>query len=460
MGTGPTKTASSRLSQRELEVARMVAQGLTNRQIASALFISERTVDGPLEHVREKLGVNTRAQVAAWVVRRDAGGIPAVPAATVLRPASRRWVMAHPRAWVATALVLALLAAVAGVLRLTAPSEPIIRTVAGIECAKQSYLGGCFNGDIPQKAINAGLRRPTDVAIDRNGLIYVADFYNHRVRRIDAKGTISTVVGGGTESLKEHVYSSSTALEWASGIALDNQNNLLLLVSMNQDLEVWRVEKDGYMSLVKSLGAPTDAGPYQTVPFGGLAVANDGTLYIADRYGNRVYRLAADGTLASFAGTGEFGFCCDGASAASAQLAWPIGLALDKHGNLYIADSANNRIRMVDRKGTITTVAGSDDLADGDNGPAVSARLSFPFGVAVAPNGSLAIADTGNHRLRRVTAGIIYALAGTGRGGFWGDQRPALQAGLSGPEGIAFDAKGNLFIADTENHRVREIPEP
>jgi sugar lactone lactonase YvrE len=175
-----------------------------------------------------------------------------------------------------------------------------------------------------------------------------------------------------------------------------------------------------------------------------------------------VYRLATDGTLTRFAGTGEFGFLGDEASAASAQLAWPIGLALDKPGNLYIADSANNRIRMVDSRGTITTVAGSYDVYDdsGDRGAAVNARLSFPFGVAVAPNGSLVIADTGNHRLRRVTDRVIYPLAGTGRGSFWGDNGPALHAGLSGPEGIAFDSKGNLYIADTENQRVRLVPKP
>jgi sugar lactone lactonase YvrE len=439
----------------------MVAQGLTNRQIASALFISERTVDGHLEHVREKLGVNSRAQVAAWVVSHDAAPAPVVPPATVLRPAARRQVLAHPRAWMGAALVLALLAAGVGVLRLTEPPEPIIKTIAGGECAPPTFFGGCPNGDVPQKAINALFNRPTDVAIDSNGLIYISDFNNQRIRRID-HATITTVVGGGNEALHEHVYSTSASLDRASSLVLDSQNNLLFLASVNQDLEVWRLEKDGFLSLVKSIGATTDVFSYSTVPLGGLALASDGMLYIADRYGNRVYRLATDGTLTRFAGTGEFGFLGDEASAASAQLAWPIGLALDKPGNLYIADSANNRIRMVDSRGTITTVAGSYDVYDdsGDRGAAVNARLSFPFGVAVAPNGSLVIADTGNHRLRRVTDRVIYPLAGTGRGSFWGDNGPALHAGLSGPEGIAFDSKGNLYIADTENQRVRLVPKP
>src|SRR4029077_6306019 len=128
---------------------------------------------------------------------------------------------------------------------------------------------------------------------------------------------------------------------------------------------------------------------------------------------------------------------------------------------LYIADSGNNRIRKVDTNGIITTVAGGGGKYygdSGDGGPASKARLSFPFGVAVAQNGTIYIADTGNNRVREVTPdGIIRALAGTGAHGFAGDGGPALSAELSAPEGITLDGKGNLFIADTVNLRVREV---
>ncbi len=382
----------------------MVAQGLTNREIAAKLFISERTADGHLEHIREKLGVGTRAQVAAWVVRQAATPIaaPALPARTV---SSRRALLAHPRAWLAATLVLAVLAAGVGVLRLTAPPPPIVRTVAGSQCAKQVYPGGCYGGD-NQRALVAQLARPTSVAVD-------------------------------------------------------SQDRLHLLTSIKGVLEVWRIDANGLMRSVVSVGPSsitiTQFAP--NLPVGGLAITKEGVLFIADRPGNRVMRY--DGQTSTYAGTGDA--LGDGGAATSAQLSWPIGLALDKHENLYIADTGNNRIRRVDRaKGTIETVAGGAGAFEGnsgDDGMAKDALLSFPFDVAVAADGTIVFSDTGNHRLRAVTPdGRIYAVAGTGRWGLLGDGSQASDAEFDGPEGLTLDSQGNLFIADTENQRVREIP--
>src|SRR5256885_8854925 len=141
MSDGSAPETSVRLSPREIEVAGMVAQGLTNREIAARLFISEGRVDGHLEHLREKLGVNTRSQVTAWVVRHEAAEVaaPAGAPARVVPPPS--WTFVHPRAWLAAALVLGVLAAGVGVLRLTAPVPPIIRTVRGSQCAASKNPG-------------------------------------------------------------------------------------------------------------------------------------------------------------------------------------------------------------------------------------------------------------------------------------------------------------------------------
>ncbi|OLE41554.1 MAG: hypothetical protein AUI36_24600 [Cyanobacteria bacterium 13_1_40CM_2_61_4] len=196
------------------------------------------------------------------------------------------------------------------------------------------------------------------------------------------------------------------------------------------------------------------------LPVGGMAITKEGIIFIADRAGNRVMKF--DGKTSSlYAGTGDT--LGDGGTATSAQLSWPIGVALDKNENLYIADTGNHRIRRVDHtKGTITTVAGGAGQFEGnsgDEGPARQAQLSFPFGVAVAPDGTIVFTDTGNHRLRMVTPdGRVYALAGTGRWGFSGDGMRASDAEFDGPEGLALDSKGDLFIADTENQRIREIP--
>ena len=441
----------------------MVAEGLTNRDIAGKLFISERTVDGHLEHIREKLGVNSRAQVTAWVVRRDAvvAATPVAPTKVVAQP---RWVLAHPRAWVAAALVLALLAAGVGVLRLTAPPPPLIQTVVGSQCPKPIDQGGCFGGDADVTALTAQLSRPTSVAVDRKGVKYVADYANGRIRRI-ANGIMTTLAGSGHAPLTDGALGLSVSrdsLGFASTVAVDSHDHLYLLTARESRLEVWRFDVNGFMHFVVWVG-PWDVLTNQftaNLPVGGLAITKSGVLFIADRAGNRVLRY--DGTLSPYAGTGESGYADEG-DAKSAKLDWPVGLALDSQENLYIADAGNNRIRKVDHaKGTITTVAGGAGEFEGntgDDGPARQALLSFPFGVLVARDGTIVFTDTGNHRLRAITpGGTIYALAGTGRWGFSGDGLPAPQAQFDGPEGLAMDSSGDLFIADTENQRVREIP--
>lgn len=441
----------------------MVAEGLTNRDIAGKLFISERTVDGHLEHIREKLGVNSRAQVTAWVVRRDAAvaAAPDAPTGVVAEP---RWALAHPRAWLAAALVLALLAAGVGVLRLTAPSPPLIQTVVGSQCAKVVFPGGCFGGDGDERAVSAQLARPTSVAVDSKGVMYIADYGNGRIRRV-ANGIMTTLAGGGHSPLTDGALGLSVSMDSlgsASTVAVDSHDQLYLLTARDSQLEVWRFDVDGFMHSVVSVG-PSSVATNQlspNLPVGGLAITNSGVLFIADRAGNRVLRF--DGKTSPYAGTGESGYA-DGGDAKSAKLDWPIGLALDSQENLYIADAGNNRVRKVDHaKGTIKTVAGGAGEFEGntgDDGPATHALLSFPFGVAVGHDGTVVFTDTGNHRLRAINpGGTIYALAGTGRWGFSGDGNPALQAQLYGPEGIALDSSGDLFIADTENQRVREIP--
>jgi DNA-binding CsgD family transcriptional regulator len=448
------------LSPRELEVARMVAEGLTNREIGLRLFISERTVDGHLEHIREKLAVNSRAQVTAWIVRHDATApapvTPAVPAAASAQP---RWSFAHPRAWMAAALVLALLAAGAGLVRLTAPPLPIIRTVVGTDCAQPQYPGGCFEAD-EQRALEAKLSRPTSVAVDGRGVMYIADYGNGRIRRVQG-GVMTTVIGGGKDPLTEGAFGRDVQLDFASTVALNPKDELYVLTTRGPDLEVWRMDAGGFMHQVVSLGRSNFLARPDSLnlPVGGLVITAEGVLFIADQAGNRVMKF--DGALSPYAGTGEPGFV-DGGDARTAKFDSPTALALDRQENLYIADTQNKRIRKVDHAtGTIRTVAGSGRFEGntGDDGPATQAQLSFPFGLAIASNGDVVIADTGNHRLRVVAPdGTISALAGTGRWGFGGDRSAAIEAEFDGPEGLALDGSGNLFIADTENQRIREIP--
>jgi DNA-binding CsgD family transcriptional regulator/sugar lactone lactonase YvrE len=458
VGTKSPESAAGRLSRREREVAALVAEGLTNREIANRLFISERTVDGHLEHIREKLEVNTRAQVAAWVVRQGGDAAPASIAGPPSRVVPRPRLVAHPRMWTAAALVLALLAASVGVLRLTAPPPLTIRTIAGIPPTKNGQAGE-YTGD-GSTAINASLSRPSDVVAGADGVIYIADYGNKAVRRILA-GVISTVAGRGTGPLIEGAFATNVQLQSPSSVALDPAGNLNILVTRSGALEVWALLPNSTMSLVVSLGHSRAASPQvYKVPIGGLAIAPDGTMYIADRAEHRVWRRTPDRQLSIYAGSGIAGFKGDHGAATEAMLWGPMGLALDQHGNLYIADAGNNRIRKVDANRIITTVAGSGTYYDdrGDDGPATDARLGFAFGVAAGRDGTVYIADTGNHRVRKITpSGRIEAVAGTGQAGFWGDGGPALQAEFLAPEAVALDPKGGLLIADSGNHRIREV---
>ncbi len=195
-------------------------------------------------------------------------------------------------------------------------------------------------------------------------------------------------------------------------------------------------------------------GPY------GIVVDSTGTLYICDRENNRVRKVTTDGKIKTVAGTGAAGFSGDDGSAVSAQLNHPRGVAVDSAGNIYIADSDNHRVRKVTPDGKISTFAGTDSAgSDGDGGPAAEAQLNLPIGLAVDNAGDLYIADNMNHRVRKVTVadGKINAFAGDGTPGNKGDDDPAVAAQLKQPVGVAVDGRGEVYISEFGNHRVRKV---
>jgi sugar lactone lactonase YvrE len=221
----------------------------------------------------------------------------------------------------------------------------------------------------------------------------------------------------------------------------------------------------GTITTVAGNGTPGfsgDGGPATNARLAyptGVAVDAAGNLYIADRLNSRVRKVSTSGTITTVAGDGSAGFSGDGGPATNAQLAGPYGVAVDAAGNLYIADFQNSRVRKVSTSGTITTVAGDGSFGfSGDGGPATNAQLAGPNGVAVDAAGNLYIADINNHRVRKVsTSGTITTVAGNGTPGFSGDGGPATNARLRPPTGVAVDAAGNLYIADIFNQRVRKV---
>src|SRR3990172_1309786 len=194
----------------------------------------------------------------------------------------------------------------------------------------------------------------------------------------------------------------------------------------------------------------------------GVAVDGVGNVFVADSFNDRVRRVdAVTGLISTVAGNGINGFSGDGAAATGAQLNLPYGVTVDGVGNVFIADTSNNRVRRVDvGTGLISTFAGTGTLGfSGDGAAATGARLYYPYGVAVDGGGNVFLADTYNHRVRRVDGGtgMIRTIAGTGPAGFSGDGAAATGAQLDYPYGVAVDGNGNVFLADYGNHRIRKI---
>jgi trimeric autotransporter adhesin len=311
-----------------------------------------------------------------------------------------------------------------------------------------------FNGDhIP--ATTANIWGPWSIAIDSSGNLYFGS--DNRVRMVTTDGMISTIAGEGTSGYGgDGGPAISAFLSWPSGVAVDPLGNLYF-----SDSRRIRAVSKGVITTIAG-GGTEDGGPAPfagTLIAGSLATDGAGNVYVSVPGDNRVRKVTRSGTISTYAGTGVTGNAGDNGPAVSAQLNAPNGIAFDTSGNLFIADTGSNTVRKVSAAGTITTVAGNGSPGySGDNGPATAAQLYSPMGVAVDASGNLFIADTNNSVVRRVdAAGRITTYAGTGYTSLSGDNGPATQAELNYPQGVAVDGSGNLFINDTANSRIRKV---
>jgi uncharacterized protein (TIGR03437 family) len=330
--------------------------------------------------------------------------------------------------------------------RIRKVSNGVITTVAG-------NGGFGFSGD-NGPATSAQLNGPVCVAVDSAGNLYIADQPNQRIRKV-SNGVITTVVGGGS-SIGDNGPATNAQLYEPSGVAVDSAGNLYIADAYNYRIRkvsngvITTVAGNGTQGFSGDNGPATSAQFYDPV---GVAVDSAGNLYIAD-FANCRIRKVTNGVITTVAGNETRGFSGDGGPATNAELNLPAGVAVDSAGNLYIADSA--RIRKVSN-GVITTIAGNGISGfSGDNGPAASAQVSDD-GIAVDSAGSLYIADGSNHRIRKISNGVITTVAGDGVPGFSGDNGPATSAELMYPSGIAVDSAGSLFIADSNNNRIRKV---
>lgn len=321
-----------------------------------------------------------------------------------------------------------------------------ITTVAGI-----GQVRGFFgDGGV---ATLGELSNPTTVTVDSKGNLYIVDYLNYSIRKVDTSGNLSTIVG--------------TLSPGESG--------------------------DGAVATSAAIGQVH-----------GLAVNSAGDVFISDTSNNLIRKISAStGNITIFAGTGEGNYGGDGGAATKAQLFFPMNIALDPSGNLFIADNYNNVIRKIDTSGNISTVCGQQYVFSyaGDGGPAAKAAINGPYGLTFDAAGNLYFSEIGNQTIRKIDKsgnistvatkvltqsfavdaagavyyvdnatsriwkvqanGVRYVVAGTGKPGFTGDSGPADLAQLNQPNGIAIDSSGNLYVADTSNYVVRKLtPNP
>ena len=327
---------------------------------------------------------------------------------------------------------------------------------------------GTFSGDGGSAAI-ASLSYPRALAIDSSGNLYISDVGNQRIRQVSRTGIVSTVAGNGIAGYSgDGGLAVNASLSAETGLALDPSGNLYIADAHN--MRVRMVTPNGIISTVAGTGVQGfsgDGGPATsaTLNVPASVMFSNGNLYIADSSNQRIRKVSSNGTITTVAGSGgPGGFSGDGGPATSAALNFPLGMAMDGLGNLYFADGGNNCVRRIAPNGVITTVAGNGNGTGGffgDQGPATSATLNIPEDVAIDVANNLLIADSANNRIRKVvvSSGIISTVAGITGNGFSGDGGPATQAELNFPWGVTTDATGDVYIGDRVNNRVRIVYE-
>ncbi|UTJ06117.1 Ig-like domain-containing protein [Arcobacter roscoffensis] len=322
------------------------------------------------------------------------------------------------------------------------------------ETIVSTFAGSGSNGSSDGSAITASFSFPYGVAVDSNGNVYVSDSSNHKIRKITSDGNVTTLAGSGNAAFADGL-GEAASFNYPNQLAVDSSGNVY--VSDNFNHKIRKISPDGNVTTLAGSGYGFFRdGVGANASFqnpDGIAVDSSGNVYVADYSNNRIRKISPDGTVTTLAGNGYATFA-DGLGT-NASFKSPSGVAVDSSGNVYVADTLNHRIRKIDTNGNVTTLAGSGDAAFAD-GVGATASFNKPSGVAVDSSGNVYVADFGNDKIRKITSdGNVTTLAGSGLGG--STDGNATVASFKNPYSVAVDSSGNTYVADILNNRIRKI---
>jgi sugar lactone lactonase YvrE len=328
-----------------------------------------------------------------------------------------------------------------------------VTTIAGDEAGYFEY------GNVDGTGTEARFYYPYDVAVDSSGIVYVADYENNSIRKITPAGVVTILAGG---SAGEGGIAEGTGTEARfynpSGIAVDSLG--IIFVADTSNHRIRKVTAAGVVTTFAGsvAGYLDDTGTAaQFSSPRGIAIDSSDNIYVIDD-NRRIRKITPAGVVTTLAGNGSLG-SIDG-TATEASFRWPRDVAVDSSGNVYVADTENHKIRKVTPAGDVSTLAGSQYIGD-TNGTGINASFKYPEGIAVDTSGNIYVADTANYKIRKITpAGEVTTLAGGaghGLSGYGSTDGTGAEASFNYPRGLDIDSSGNIYIADTANHKIRKI---
>jgi serine/threonine protein kinase, bacterial len=320
-----------------------------------------------------------------------------------------------------------------------------------------TLAGSGAPGSVDGIGKSATFYNPTSVAVNQAGTLYVADQTSNKIRKISPGGTVTTVAGSGKAGSLD---GTGVAASFSSpcGVAIDKIGNLYV-ADLGNNL-IRKVAPSGLVSTLAGSRTPGSSdGKGTTASFNaplGLAVDGAGNVYVADSENNKIRKIDASGNVRTLAGSGGKGHVAG--NGAIAKFDSPSGVAVDEAGNVYVADSGNNMIRLIAPRGVVTTFAGTGEFSAKD-GPAAEASFSNPIGVAVDDEGNVYVADRASRKIRLITPDrLVKTLAGSGQSGRGDGNAPS--ASFAMPTGVTVDAADNVYVADQANNQIRKITPP